>query len=143
MSNAGCLQEVNGVLAVDTPWTVRSDVEAKAILRDRGVAFEVLCVHHRAEIDGRRPRPKRAEPFIVIVALCKHRSWAQGGGESKRSDTLKQSSTRRSSECARSTDQILSAMRIHAILLLVRYLVLQLFDGRRYRVEMAAACGQP
>jgi len=34
-------------------------------------------------------------------------------------------------------------MRIHAILLLVRYLVLQLFDGRRYRVEMAAACGQP
>src|SRR6202011_1700196 len=90
-------EEASGVLAVDTPWTVRTDVQAQAILRDRGVAVEVLCVDHGAEVDWRGPRPKRAEPFIVIVTVCEYRGWAQGHGESKRSSTLEESPARHSS----------------------------------------------
>jgi hypothetical protein len=67
-------------------------------------------VDHRAEIDWRGPRPKRAEPFIVIVVLCEYRGWAQGRSESQRSSTLEESPARQSSQSARSAHQILPAM---------------------------------
>jgi hypothetical protein len=104
------LNESSGVFAVDAPRTVRSEVQAKPILRDRSPAFAVLCIDHRAEVDWPGPGSKRAELFTLIVTLCERRGWAQGRGEPQRSSTLEESPARQSSPSARSTDKILPAI---------------------------------
>ena len=62
-------------------------------------------IDYRAEVDRRGPRPKRAEPFALIIGLCKPRGRAQDRSEAERSSALKESSARESSQSARYTDQ--------------------------------------
>src|SRR6516165_1100113 len=83
-------------------------------------------IDYRAEVNRRGPGAERAEPFALIVGLCKDRGRAQDRSEAERPSALQKSPASQSSQSARSTDQNSPAMCTHPSLPLLRYSALRL-----------------